>query len=238
MYIPSSVDRSGCARVQKLLLFCGSLNLTLERSSPGERRPAEARRVADPLGMQARGSAARLRAARLASGEEAAGLRLGGGKVLDHPVQHGLELAQAVHGLLHDREEEETIRQLSIDAAGNSAPLPTNVRWQWHEHEVVTSLPTVAMSEIISWRKSWNPWKYRKHMVKSSSCGAAAAGEPEKWSDSRRRAMGIGWVVGAAHLHVLLVVVERVVHPGVVERPPLLVRQHCTRATRAKRNSC
>ena len=88
------------------------------RPSPGERRPAEARRAADPLGMQARGSAARLRAARLASGEEAAGLRLGGGKVLDHPVQHGLELAQAVHGLLHDREEEqETIRQLSIDAA-------------------------------------------------------------------------------------------------------------------------
>ena len=93
------------------------------RPSPGERRPAEARRAADPLGMQARGGAGRLRGARLAEGrrgasEEAAGLRLGGGEVLDHPVQHGLELAQAVHGLLHDREEEqETIRQLSIDAA-------------------------------------------------------------------------------------------------------------------------
>ena len=80
------------------------------------------------------------------------------------------ELAQAVHALLHDREEEEeTIRQLSIDAALDlgSFAHECEVAMAWtDEHEVVTSLPTVAMSEIISWRKSWNPWKYRNHMAR------------------------------------------------------------------------
>jgi hypothetical protein len=40
------------------------------------------------------------------------------------------ELAQAVHALLHDREEEEeeTIRQLSIDAALDLGSFAMNVR--------------------------------------------------------------------------------------------------------------
>jgi hypothetical protein len=171
-----------------------SLNLTPERPSPGESRPAEARRVAEPLGMQARGSATGLRAARVgerrrAAGEEAAGIRLGAGEVLDHPVQHGLELAQAVHGLLHDREGEETICQLPIRLLccyTKFGTLPVNVRWQWHENELVTSLPTVAMNDIISWRKSWNPWNTQNTWL---------AGEPDKSSNSRPRAMGIGWVL-------------------------------------------
>lgn len=87
-------------------------------SVAGEGHPAEAGRVADHLGMRvrarARGGGADpallLRGAGVGerrggrAGEEAAAGRrqFGRGEILHHPVQHGAELVQAVHGLLHE----------------------------------------------------------------------------------------------------------------------------------------
>lgn len=86
-------------------------------SSPSlwERRAAEARRVPEPVGMQAWRSRTLLLAAwfaerrrrrrptATATSVEAARPRLWRGEILDHPVQHGLQLGQAVHGLLRAR---------------------------------------------------------------------------------------------------------------------------------------
>ena len=80
--------------------------------SSWESRPAEARRVTEPLRMHAWRSSALLFAARFAkrrrpASVEAAGLRLWRGEILDHPVQHGLQIGQAVHRLLHEQQGEQ-----------------------------------------------------------------------------------------------------------------------------------
>lgn len=85
--------------------------------------------------MHARGSAGAPLGGAARFGEEAGGIGLRSGEILDHPVQHGLQLAQAVHRLLHERKHKRN--GLSItDSMLYAFADECEPGWRWHEREV------------------------------------------------------------------------------------------------------
>lgn len=100
--------------------------------------------------------------------------------------QYGLELTRSVNGLLQERKQKRSANYQSHTNFGNFA----------HECELrarTTYLsPTLAMSKIISWRKSWNP---RNHQHTSTRSEPAVARKRGKLDNTWRRTMEIVWIL-------------------------------------------